>query len=1113
MKTVTEQQKKDFREEQNYITLAFSGGATLTNNDIVLDSMRITRTLCDSEQISFNTVYASEFSIQIFNDGRKYDGQTVTVSLTAGTYSVNLGTYTVVSNPRSNDRLYRTLTAYDSIAAVLSKNYADWHNGLKNNPPTTIGAYRTAFFNHIGITQQSVTLCNDATAFKYAETTGALSGATILGELCSINGTFGYLDFDQVFRWVTPYIDASGMLVPSLTLYPSTTLYPASVDTAIESLGVDTYKVDTDSYDLGGLACEEFITHNITQVYMHQGDVVYASGTDGNRLTITNTLFIMEPTVAVQAVANIKATVKDFNYTPTSITMLATPWLELCDVVVAEVSSTEKVYFPVLNFVINGTGAIRQTIEAKGVMVNSDEATNTDYKIITASNSADYAAELARQAQQAANSAQESADTAQETADNAQTAADTAQQTADDAQTAADTAQQTADDAQTAADNAQTAADTAQQAADTAQTAADTAQETAEAAQDSADTAQETAETAQTTAEEAKATFGICSTVASIANKVVVCENFKLEVGAVITVLFTHPNTVASPTININNTGDKPIYVNGTAPTATTNPLQWTYNTYINFVYDGTAFNVTDTPGAYTGVCQTGDSTAQKVVDPIDNVIIMNGITLNVTFFYAQTSGLSLGLAIEDTTSRNCYFEGTQITSSNPFTWVAGNKIAFTLTNGYWVITDSGATRKAIEAGKTATNYLHFSNNKGLVVSQSPVTSDAQVEALTTPNSRVVSDGFDVYKNGTTRVAHFGEQTILGQNGQAQQVIDSDSLAFNSGNGTTVFEIENGVESTGESAEMWVSIDGTYLDGSGAIDVPALANIIDGMATNRQATSATGDFVTTTTGAQYVMELSGYGMVSGSNTPYMTASTGLAFYSTLTNGVLSVRSSSETESSDWYDFINDFVALFPSGTTDYLLHLNFILTYKIADVQMTLGTRKENSTIGAKSVSIGSNNIASGTGAVAMGRGLKVYDDYSMIVGETNVDIENANTGDHMPTAFAVGAGGSTPFAVLKNGIMIMSAVNSGQSPQRAFGAFTRTDVRIDFQYEYPSTPFVFLTLNEDNVPNNQGDITDYGRIQIYKKAVDTTGFTATVVNGSDTSHTFNFSWFAISVL
>lgn len=430
--------------------------------------------------------------------------------------------------------------------------------------------------------------------------------------------------------------------------------------------------------------------------------------------------------------------------------------------------------------------------------------------------------------------------------------------------------------------------------------------------------------------------------------------------------------------------------------------------------------------------------------------------------------------------------------------------------------TADDALEQAQQAATTATNYLYESVGKGLVVSRVKVESDAEVEALNTPNSRVVSDGFDVYKNGTTRVAHFGETTILGEDGMPQQIIDSDSMTFADGGGKSLFKIENGVAGTGHNDETWVEVSDTqeYLDSSGNLVKTTLANLIDTLATHRTMTSAAYDSVTSINNVSVRMELFGYGIADGANTDTMSVSEGIALSTkTLSNGVLTVVTTSETETSDWYDLIDEFVALFPSGTTNYMLWMNFVLTYPISDVQMTLGTRKENSAIGAKSVSIGSNNVASGTGSVAIGTGLKSIDDYAVILGENNVDIENANTGDHMPTAFAVGADGSTPFAVLKNGIMVMSAVNSGQSPQRAFGAFTRTDVRIDFQYEYPSTPFVFLTLNEDNVPNNQSDITDYGRIQIYKKAVDTTGFTATVVNGSDTSHTFNFSWFAISVL
>ena len=91
-----------------------------------------------------------------------------------------------------------------------------------------------------------------------------------------------------------------------------------------------------------------------------------------------------------------------------------------------------------------------------------------------------------------------------------------------------------------------------------------------------------------------------------------------------------------------------------------------------------------------------------------------------------------------------------------------------------------------------------------------------------------------------------------------------------------------------------------------------------------------------------------------------------------------------------------------------------------------------------------------------------------------------------------------------------MSHVNSGKYPDTTMAAYSRNEFTVTFESEYPSTPFIFLTLNEDNVPNKQADIIDYGRMQIYLKNVTTTDFTVTVVNGSDTSHTFGFSWFAI---
>ena len=51
--------------------------------------------------------------------------------------------------------------------------------------------------------------------------------------------------------------------------------------------------------------------------------------------------------------------------------------------------------------------------------------------------------------------------------------------------------------------------------------------------------------------------YGTCSTAAATAAKVVQCDGFKLVTGARIAVKFSHSNTAASPTLNVNGTGAK----------------------------------------------------------------------------------------------------------------------------------------------------------------------------------------------------------------------------------------------------------------------------------------------------------------------------------------------------------------------------------------------------------------------------------------------------------------------------------------------------------------------------------------------------------------------------
>ena len=104
-----------------------------------------------------------------------------------------------------------------------------------------------------------------------------------------------------------------------------------------------------------------------------------------------------------------------------------------------------------------------------------------------------------------------------------------------------------------------------------------------------ANTANTTANNANTTATTAnkRATyhFATCSTAAGTAAKAASCTDFELFTGATMTVYFTNANTAANPTLNVNSTGAKPIYVKNAAIAAA---FYWQAGDTVTFVYNGT---------------------------------------------------------------------------------------------------------------------------------------------------------------------------------------------------------------------------------------------------------------------------------------------------------------------------------------------------------------------------------------------------------------------------------------------------------------------------------------------------------------------------------------------
>lgn len=93
--------------------------------------------------------------------------------------------------------------------------------------------------------------------------------------------------------------------------------------------------------------------------------------------------------------------------------------------------------------------------------------------------------------------------------------------------------------------------------------------------------------------------YGTCDTVAATAAKTVSLSNYALATGSRIVVKFTVTNTAANPTLNVNNTGAKPIVYRGSAIGAG----YLAANRVYEFVYDGTNWNLMgdlDTNNTYT---------------------------------------------------------------------------------------------------------------------------------------------------------------------------------------------------------------------------------------------------------------------------------------------------------------------------------------------------------------------------------------------------------------------------------------------------------------------------------------------------------------------------------
>lgn len=169
--------------------------------------------------------------------------------------------------------------------------------------------------------------------------------------------------------------------------------------------------------------------------------------------------------------------------------------------------------------------------------------------------------------------------------------------------------------------------------------------------------------------------YAECKTESTDIAKVVACDGFVLEKGAIIAIRFTDTGT-ANPasgniSLNINGTGAKNIVPKG-SNTILTHSWNWAFRvnqTWI-FVYNGTYFvwlnqdnNATYNPmtlGFGYGTCTTAEATAAKVATLASYALVKNGI-ISIKFTYAVPANATLN--INNRGAKPIYYRGAKISA------------------------------------------------------------------------------------------------------------------------------------------------------------------------------------------------------------------------------------------------------------------------------------------------------------------------------------------------------------------------------------------------------------------------------------------------------------------
>lgn len=314
------------------------GAINLSNKDLVYGSFKLEHKLCSTDTLTFGECNAAMVQFQCASGIGDVKGKELilrqNIYSDLMTDTLNLGTYVIDSCEITENKKYRTITAYDNIYK-FNANVSDWYEKLMF-PISMINMFKS-LCAYVGVKHNVSSLINGTLMIDKTISADDLQGITVLKCIAELNGGFFRANGKGIIEFVQ-----------------------LSANTAREKIEVKLYS---------SLKKEDYATlvYDKLNIRMEDGDIGVISGSGDNAYIIEDNFLIYgKGSALLQPVSDkIFNVIKNISYVPFTSTQIGLPYIQVGDYIKYDTLTGSFSSF-ILTRTLTGTQILKDTIETKG---------------------------------------------------------------------------------------------------------------------------------------------------------------------------------------------------------------------------------------------------------------------------------------------------------------------------------------------------------------------------------------------------------------------------------------------------------------------------------------------------------------------------------------------------------------------------------------------------------------------------------------------------------------------------------------------------------------------------------------------------------------------------